>query len=162
MAYQAASATTSPRDALKASPLCLQRTLDPRKISVMALNSTRPGRGTSLILYLGAVLMPRCSSRARSLSTGTGASAPKDSTSSASQYIFSSFVSLGRGCSSSPCLLCHGSPAAAAPQQASPEPGGSQGPPTLSQKFPPPVMRVEVHWVVTPRVVAHFEVPADQ
>jgi hypothetical protein len=31
----------------------MQRTLDMRKISMMALNSTRPGRGTSLILYLG-------------------------------------------------------------------------------------------------------------
>jgi hypothetical protein len=84
MAYQAASATTSLRDALKAGPLCLQRTLDPRKISVMALNSTHPGRGTSLILYLGAVVMPRCSSKAQSLPVGTGASALKDSTSFAS------------------------------------------------------------------------------
>jgi hypothetical protein len=64
MAYQAASATTLLQDALKASPLCLERTLDPRKISVMSLNSTRPRRGTSLILYLGAVVMPRCSRRA--------------------------------------------------------------------------------------------------
>jgi hypothetical protein len=48
-------------------PLCRQRTLDAKKISAMALNSTRPERGTSLILYRGAVVMPRCSSRARSL-----------------------------------------------------------------------------------------------
>jgi hypothetical protein len=59
-----------------------------------------PGRGTSLILYLGAVVMPRCSSRARSLPARTGASIPKDSTSSPSQYIFSSSVSLGGGYSS--------------------------------------------------------------
>jgi hypothetical protein len=64
MAYQAVSATASLRDALKAGPLCLQRTLDPRKIFVMALNSTHPGCGTSLILYLWAVVMHRCSSRA--------------------------------------------------------------------------------------------------
>jgi hypothetical protein len=62
MACQATSATTSLRDALKAGPLCLEGTLDPRKISVTALNSTRPGRGTSLIW--GGGVMPRCSSRA--------------------------------------------------------------------------------------------------
>jgi hypothetical protein len=61
-------------------------------------------RGTSLILYRGAVVMPRCSSRARSLPARTGASAPKDSTSSASWYIFSASVSLRGGCSSS--VLC--------------------------------------------------------
>jgi hypothetical protein len=64
-------------------------------ISAMALNSTHPERGTSLILYLGVVVMPRCSSRARSLLARTGASIPKDSTSSASWYIFSSSASLG-------------------------------------------------------------------
>jgi hypothetical protein len=100
MACQVASATASLREVLKASPLCRQRTLDPKKIYVMALNSTRPGRGTSLILYLGAVVMPRCSSRARSVPARTGASIPKDSTSSPSQYIFSSSVSLGGGYSS--------------------------------------------------------------
>jgi hypothetical protein len=67
-------------------------------ISAMALNSTRPECGTSLILYQGAVVMPRCSSRARSLPVRTGASAPKDSTSLASRYIFSASVSLGGGC----------------------------------------------------------------
>jgi hypothetical protein len=61
-----------------------------------------------------------------------------------------------------PCLLRHGSPVATAPQQASPELGGSQGPPALSQKVSPLVMRIEARWVVTPRAVAHFEVPADQ
>jgi hypothetical protein len=49
----------------------------------------------------GAVVMPRCSSRARSLPAGPRASTPKDSTSSASRYIFSSSVSLGGSCSSS-------------------------------------------------------------
>jgi hypothetical protein len=101
MACQAASATTSLQNALKVGPLCLQRTLDPRKISVVALNSTHPRCMTSLILYLGVVVMPMCSSRARSQPAGTGALAPKDSTSSASRYIFSLFVSLKRGCSSS-------------------------------------------------------------
>jgi hypothetical protein len=33
--------------------LCLKRTLDPKKISAMALNFTRPRRRTFLILYLG-------------------------------------------------------------------------------------------------------------
>jgi hypothetical protein len=94
MACQVASATASLLEALKAGPLCLQRTLDPKKISATALNSTRPRRVTSLIRYLGAVVMPRCSSRARSLSARTRALAPKDSTSSASQYIFSSLVLL--------------------------------------------------------------------
>jgi hypothetical protein len=82
---------------LKASPLYWQRTLDPKKISAMALNSTRPGRRISLILYLGAVVMPWCSSRARSLPMRTGASTPKDSTSSTSRYISSSLVSLRGG-----------------------------------------------------------------
>jgi hypothetical protein len=81
------------------SPLCRQRTLDPKKISAMALNSTRPERGTSLILYRGAVVTPRCSSRARSLTARIEDSAPKDSTSSASRYIFSALISLGGGCS---------------------------------------------------------------
>jgi hypothetical protein len=53
MACRAASATASLREVLKAGPLCQQRTLDPKKISVMTLNSSRPERGTSLILYRG-------------------------------------------------------------------------------------------------------------
>jgi hypothetical protein len=94
VACQVASAITSLREALKVSPLCLQRTLDPKKISALALNCMRPGHGTSLIRYLGAVVMPRCSSRAQSLPVRTGASAPKDFTSFASWYILS--VSRGR------------------------------------------------------------------
>jgi hypothetical protein len=94
MACQAASATTSLIDALKADPWCLPRTLGPEKISLTALNSTHPGRGTPLILYLGAVVMPKCPSRARILLVGIGASAPKDSLSSASQYSFSPSLSL--------------------------------------------------------------------
>jgi hypothetical protein len=161
MACQAASATASLRDGLKAGPLCLQRTLDSRKISVTALNSTRPRRGTSLILYLGEVVMPRRSSRARSLPMRTGASTrrtpprPYLSTSSCP------LCCLGEVALHRPCLLCHGSPAAPPPQQVSPEPTGSQGPQALSQKVPP-VMRIEVRRAVTPRAVAHFEVPADQ
>jgi hypothetical protein len=49
-----------------------------KKISAMALNSTRPERGSSLILYRGAVVMLRCSSKARSLPVRIGDSAPKD------------------------------------------------------------------------------------
>jgi hypothetical protein len=161
MANQVASATASMREELKASPLCLQRTLDLKKIFATALNSTRPRRGTSL-MYLGVVVMPRCSSRAQSLPVRTGALAPKDSTSSASRYIFSSSVSLRGGTLRWPCLLCHGPSTAAAPQQASPEPLDSQGPLALSQKVPLPVMHVEVCQVVTPRAVAHFKVPANQ
>jgi hypothetical protein len=97
---QAASTTASLREVLKVGPLCRQRTLDAKKISAMALNSTYRERGTSLILYLGAVVMPRCSSRARSLPARTGALTPKDSTSSASRYIFSSSTSLEGGYSS--------------------------------------------------------------
>jgi hypothetical protein len=51
MACQAASAIASLQEVLKTGLLCQQRTLDPKKIFVMALNSTRPERGTSLILY---------------------------------------------------------------------------------------------------------------
>jgi hypothetical protein len=67
---------------------------------VSAEDSTRPECGTSLILYLGVVVMPRCFGRARSLPAGTGASTPKDSTSSTSRYIFSSSASLEGGYSS--------------------------------------------------------------
>jgi hypothetical protein len=129
---------------------------------VMALNSTHPGRGTSLILYLGAVLMPRCSSRAQSLPVGTRASVLKDSTSSVSRYIFSFSVLLGEVALHRPCLLCHGSLATAAPQQASPESLGSQGQPALSQKAPPLVMRAKACGAVTPGAVAYSEVPVDQ
>jgi hypothetical protein len=41
MVYQVASAIASLIDGLKASPWCLQRTLDLEKISAMALNSTQ-------------------------------------------------------------------------------------------------------------------------
>jgi hypothetical protein len=94
MACQAASAITSLIDALKAGPCCLQRTLGSEKISATALNSTRPGRGTPLILYLGVNVMPKCPTRARSLLMGTGASTPKDSLPSASMYSFSPSLSL--------------------------------------------------------------------
>jgi hypothetical protein len=89
---KAASAIASLREVMKAGPLCRQRTLDPKKISAMALNSTCPERGTSLIQYRGAVVMPRCSSKAQSLPVRIGDSAPKDSTLSASRYIFSGSV----------------------------------------------------------------------
>jgi hypothetical protein len=53
------------------------------------------------------------------------------------------------------CLsLCHGPPVAAAPQQASPEPLGSQEPPALSRKVPLLVMTLEA--------AAHSKVPADR
>jgi hypothetical protein len=94
MACLAASTIASLIDALKADPWCLQRTLGPEKISATALNSTRPRHGTPLIRYLGAEVMPKCPSRARSLSVGIGASAPKDSISSASLYSFSPSLSL--------------------------------------------------------------------
>jgi hypothetical protein len=103
MACQAASATASLREVLKAGPLCRQRILDLKKISAMALNSTRPERETSLILYRGAVVMPRCCSKARSLPARIGDLAPKDSTSSASRYNFLGSVSL-RGSSTSSVL----------------------------------------------------------
>jgi hypothetical protein len=162
MACQAASATASLREVQKAGPLCLQRIQDPKKISTMALNSTRRGRGTSLILYLGTVVIPRCSSKARSLPARIGASAPKDSTSSASRYIFSASVSLGEAALRRSCLPGHGHQAAAAPQQASPGWLGSREPSVLSQKVPPPVMCLEVRQAVSPKVVALAEVPADR
>jgi hypothetical protein len=60
------------------------------------------------------------------------------------------------------CLQCPSSSAAIAPQQASPKPLGSRGPLALSKKAPLPVIHLEVRRAVTPGVVAHFEVPADQ
>jgi hypothetical protein len=115
-----------------------------------------------LVLVLGAMVMPNCSSRARGLPVGTEALAPKDSISSASQYIFSTSVSLKGGCSSLvfSSMLCP--LAIVAPQQASLELLGSQEPPALSQKAPPLVMRAKAHQAVIPRGVAHSEVLADQ
>jgi hypothetical protein len=52
MACLAATATASLREALKAGPLCLQRTLDPKKISTIAMNYAHPRHEISLILYL--------------------------------------------------------------------------------------------------------------
>jgi hypothetical protein len=162
IACPAASATASLREVLKASPLCQQRTLDLKKISARALNSTRPKRGTSLILYLGAMVMPRCSSRARSLSARTGASTLKDSTSSASRYLFSSSASLGGGYSSLALSSISWSFGYCCSSVGESGAIGSQEPPALSQKAPLPVMLLAVRQAVTPGVVARFEVPAGQ
>jgi hypothetical protein len=98
--------------------------------------------------------MPRCSNRARSLPVRTPH--PHLGTSSCPR------CHSGEGTLRWPCLLHLGPSAAAAPQQGSPVPLGSQGPPALSQKAPVPVMLLAVHRAVTPGVVACFEVPADQ
>jgi hypothetical protein len=160
MACQAASAIASLCEVLKAGPLCWQRILDLKKISAMALNSTRPECGTSLILYRGAVVMSRCSSRARSLPASIGDSTLKDSTSSASRYIFSDSVSLGGGCSSldlssvSWSLGCCSSAGVSSL--------GSQEPPALSRKVPLLGMPLVVCRARILGVVARFEVPADR
>jgi hypothetical protein len=161
MVCQAASATASLHEVLKAGPLCRQRILDPKKISTMALNSTRPERGTSLILYRGAVVMPRCSSRARSLPARIRDSASKDSTSPASRYIFSSSVSLGGGCSSLVLSSMLWS-SVVAPQPVCPKPLGSQELPALSRRVPLLVMPLVVCRAGTLEVAAHSEVPADR
>ncbi len=161
MAYQATSATASLREVLKAGPLCRQRILDPKKISVMALNCTHAERGTSLILYRGAVVMPRCSSKVQSLLVRIEDSAPKDSTSLASRYIFSGSVSLGEGVRRWSCLLCYGPPVVAL-QLASPEQLGSQEPLALSQRVPVLVMPLVVCRAGTLEAATRFEVPADR
>jgi hypothetical protein len=71
-------------------------------------------------------------------------------------------VSFGEGTLHWPCLLRPGPLATAAPQQVSPKPLGSRGPPALSQMAPLPVLLLAVRRVMTPGVVARFEVPADQ
>jgi hypothetical protein len=88
MACQTASTTTSLLDARKAGPWCLLITLHPEKISAMARYSTRPGRGTPLIRYLGVVVIPKYTSRARSLLTRTETLTPYDSLSSMPRYNF--------------------------------------------------------------------------
>jgi hypothetical protein len=144
MACQVASATASLRKVLKASPLCLQRTLD-LKISVgvggdayVLQQSSKPvsenwsfsPEGLYLIripvhlLVLGVAWW-------RVLFIG---------------LIF--YVLVLR------LLLLL--------SRRSPEPLGPQGPPALSQKSPPPVMHLEVQRVVPPEVVAQVEEPADQ
>jgi hypothetical protein len=162
MACQTTSATTSLCEVLKAGPLCRQRILDPKKISAMALKSTRPERGTSLILYRGAVVMLRCSSKARSLPVRIGDSArrtpPRQHLGTSSRLRYRS----GEGAPRWSCLLCHGPPVVVAPQPASPEPLGSQEPPVLSRKVPLLVMPLVVCRVGTLETTAHSEVPADR
>jgi hypothetical protein len=128
----------------------------------MALISTRPECGTSLILYRGAVVMPRCSSRARSLPARIGDSTPKDSTLLASRYIFSASVSLEEGCSSFVLSSMSWSHSCSAPQPASPETLGSQEPPALSRKVPLLVMPLVICRARTLEATAHSEVPADR
>jgi hypothetical protein len=106
--------------------------------------------------------MHRCSSRARSLPARTRASARRTPPHLHPGTSSHPRCRLGEGTLCWPHLLRPGPLAAAAPQQASPEPLGSHGPPALSQKAPPPVMHLEVRRVVPPEVVAHVEVPADQ
>jgi hypothetical protein len=161
MACQATSATASLREVLKAGPLCRQRILDPKKISAMALNSTRPGCGTSLILYRGAVVMPRCYNKARSLPARIRDSAPKDSTSSASRYIFSGSLLLWEVSFHQSCLLCHG-PLVVAQQLVSPEQLGSQEPLALSRRVPLLVLPLVVCRAGTVEAAARSEVPADR
>jgi hypothetical protein len=161
MACQAASATASLREVLKAGPLCRHRILDPKKISAMALNSAHPERGTSLILYRGAVVMPRCFSKARSLPARIEDSALKDSTSSASRYIFSGSVSLGGGCSSSVLSSVPWSSGCCS-AAGSPEQLGSQEPLALSRRVPLLVLPLVVCRAGILEVVAHSEVPTDQ
>jgi hypothetical protein len=140
--------------------LCRQRTLDLKKISAMALNSTRPKCGTSLILYRGAVVMPRCSSRARSLPARIQPrrTPPRQHLSTSSWLRYR----LGEGVLRWSCLLCHGPLDAAAPQSASPEPLGSREPSALSQKVPLLVMPLVVRRAGTLEAVAHSEVTADR
>jgi hypothetical protein len=161
MVCQAASATASLCEVLKVGPLCRQRILDLKKISAMALNSTRPEHGTSLTLCRGAVVMPRCSNKARSLPARIGDSALKDSTSSASRYIFSGSVLLGKGALHWSCVLCHGPPVVAL-QLVSPESLGSQEPLALSRRVPLLVMPLVVGRAGTLEATARSEVPADR
>jgi hypothetical protein len=161
MACQEASATTSPREVLKAGPLCRQRILDPKKISAMALNSTRPERGTSFILYRGAVVMPRCSSKARSLPARIGDSAPKDSTSLASRYNFSGSVSLGGSCPSSVLSSVPGPPVVAL-RPVNPEQLGSQEPLALSRRVPLLKLSLGVCRAGILEAVGRSGVPADR
>jgi hypothetical protein len=128
----------------------------------MALNSTRPGRGTSLILYLGAVVMlgapAEIEACQRELELQPRRTAPHPNLGTSSRPRRRS----GEGTLRWLCLLYLGPSAAAAPQQVSSEPLGSQEPPALSQKAPLPMMLLAMRRVVTPGVVARFEVPADQ
>jgi hypothetical protein len=162
MACQAVSATASLHEVLKAGPLCRQRILDPKKISTMTLNSTRPERGTSLILYRGAVLMPRCSSKARSLPARIRDSArrtpPRPRLDTSSRLWYRS----GEGALRWSCLRCYGPPVIAAPQSACPEPLGSQEPLALSRRIPLLVMPLMVGRAGTLGAAAHSEVPADR
>jgi hypothetical protein len=128
----------------------------------MALNSTCPGRRTSLILYLGAVVIPWCSSRAQSMPVRTGASARRTPPHRHLGTSSHPRCRLGEGTLHWPRLLRPGPSAAATPQQASPEALGLRGPLALSHKAPPPVMRLKVRQAVPLEVVAHVEVPADQ
>jgi hypothetical protein len=161
MACQAASATASLREVLKAGPLCRQRILDLKKISAMALNSTRPEHMTSLILYRGTVVMPRWNPaklkacrRGSEIRPRRTPPRPRLGTSSRIQY------RLGEGALRWSCLQCYGPLVVAAPQQACPKPLGSQEPPALSRRVPLLVMPLVVGQVGTLGAAAHSEVPA--
>jgi hypothetical protein len=161
MACQAASAIASLREVLKAGPLCQQRILDPKKISAMALNSTRPECGTSFILYRGAVVMPRCSSKARSLPARIRDSAPKDSTSSASRYNFSGRYHSGEVVLHQSYPLYRGPPIVAL-LPVNPEQSGSQEPLALSRRVPPLKLPLVVCRARILEAAAHSEVPTDR
>jgi hypothetical protein len=162
MAYQATLATASLRKVLKVGPLCRQRILDPKEISVMALNSTRSERGTSLILYRGAVVMPGVPAKLKACQRGLEIRPRRTpthqhlGTSSHLQYRSEE----GALCWS--CLRCYNPPVVAVPQPTCPEPLGSQEPPVLSRRVPLLVMTLMVCRAGTLEAAAHSEVPADR
>jgi hypothetical protein len=161
MECQAASATASLREVLKAGSLCQQRTLDPKKISAMALNSTRPERGTSLILYRGEVVMPRCSSRAQVCWRGSEIqprrTPPRQHLGTSSRLRYRS----EEGALRWSCLQCYG-PLVVATQLTCPELSGSQEPLALSRKVLLLVMPLVVCRARTLEAATHFEVSANR
>jgi hypothetical protein len=131
MAYHAASAIASLRDVLKAGPLCRHRILDPKKISAMALNSTRPKCGTSLILYRGAVVMPGAPAKLEAYRRGSEIqlqnTPPRQHLGTSSRVRYH----LGKVVLHQSYLLCQGPPVVDL-QLVNPEQLGSQEPLALS------------------------------
>jgi hypothetical protein len=161
MACQAASATASLREVLKAGSLCQQRILDPKKISAMALNSTRPEHETSLILYWGAMVSSGAPAKLKAYRRGSEIqlrrTPPRQHLGTTSHVRYR----LGEvGLHQS--YLPYRGPLVVALPLANPEQLGSQEPLALSRRVPPLELPLVVCWARILEAVVRSEVPVDR
>jgi hypothetical protein len=124
----------------------------------MALNSTRPERGTSLILYRGVVVVQQST---KPTGEDRRFSSEGFHLVSISVHLLGFSIFLGEVALHRSCLLCHGPPVVAL-QLVSPEPLGSQGPLALSRRVPLLVMPLVVGRAGTLEAAARSVVPTDR